>query len=103
VREGVDRASVSIDYHDADGLLIRTALSGHLTPLTRASAFAALIRQPLLSVGVVARIHWQAVRLAFRKAPFYGKHPAPGRNADASTDPAAAAPSSAAAQPVSSD
>jgi DUF1365 family protein len=54
-------------------------------------------------VGVVARIHWQAVRLAFRKAPFYGKHPAPGRNADASTDPAAAAPSSAAAQPVSSD
>ncbi|WP_143026219.1 DUF1365 domain-containing protein [Paraburkholderia fungorum] len=103
VKEGADRSSVAIDYHDADGLLIRTALSGRLTPLTRASAFAALIRQPLLSVGVVVRIHWQAVRLALKKTPFYGKHPAPGRSTDASTDPVAAARTSAAAQPVSSD
>lgn len=97
VNEHAQRASVSIDYRDADGLLIRTALAGRLTPLTRASAFAALIRQPLLSVGVVARIHWQAVRLALKRTPFYGKRPAPVRTADASTDHAAAA------QPVSSD
>lgn len=103
VKEGAGRASVSIDYHDANGLLIRTALSGRLTPLTRASACAALIRQPLLTVGVVARIHWQAVRLALRKVPFYGKHPAPGRDVDACTDRAAANESPAAAQPVSSD
>ena len=103
VNEGLNRASISIDYSDADALLIRTALGGHLKPLTRASACAALLRQPLLTIGVVARIHWQALRLALKKAPFYGKHPAPGRTADASTDPLAAGQPSAAAQPVSSD
>jgi DUF1365 family protein len=97
VKEGGERAFVSIDYHDAEALLIRTALAGRLTPLTRASAFAALVRQPLLTLGVIAKIHWQAVHLALKKAPFYGKHPAPGRAADASTD------RSAAAHPVSSD
>ncbi|MFM0006074.1 MULTISPECIES: DUF1365 domain-containing protein [Paraburkholderia] len=103
VREASNSASVSIDYHDADGLLIRTALGGRLTPLTRASALAALLRQPLLTVGVVARIHWQALRLALKKAPFHGKHPAPARTGDAPTDHAAAGRPSAAARPISSD
>jgi DUF1365 family protein len=103
VRETPKSASISIDYHDADGLLIRTALGGRLKPLTRSSAFAALIRQPLLTLGVVARIHWQALRLAVKKAPFYGKNPTPGRTTDAPTDHAAAGQPSAAARPVSSD
>ncbi|MFM0552955.1 DUF1365 domain-containing protein [Paraburkholderia sediminicola] len=103
VKEACNSASVSIDYHDADGLLIRTALGGRLTPLTRASALAALLRQPLLTVGVVARIHWQALRLALKKAPFYGEHPAPARTADVPTDHAAAGQPSAAARPISSD
>ncbi|MFM0060321.1 DUF1365 domain-containing protein [Paraburkholderia phytofirmans] len=103
VKEAPSSASVSIDYHDADGLLIRTALGGRLTPLTRAAAFAALLRQPLLSVSVVARIHWQALRLALKKAPFHGKNPAPARTDDASTHHAAAAKPSAAARPISSD
>lgn len=79
VRDTAAGSSVAIDYHDANGLLIRTALGGRLTPLTRAAALAALIRQPLLSVGVVVRIHWQALRLAIKKAPFYGKHPEPAQ------------------------
>lgn len=103
VREACNSASVSIDYHDADGLLIRTALGGRLTPLTRASALAALLRQPLLTVGVVARIHWQALRLALKKAPFHGKHPAPARTGEAPANHAAAGQPSAAARPISSD
>jgi DUF1365 family protein len=103
VNECVTSASIAIDYCDADGLLIRTALGGRLQPLTRASACAALIRQPLLTVGVVARIHWQALRLALKKAPFYGKRPAPARSADASTDHPAAGEPSAAAQSISSE
>jgi DUF1365 family protein len=78
-------------------------LGGRLKPLTRSRALAALIRQPLLTVGVVARIHWQALRLAIKKAPFYGKNPAPGRTAAAPTDHAAAGQPSAAARPISSD
>lgn len=103
IKESPGRASVSIDYHDADGLLLRTALSGRLTPLTRAAARAALLRQPLLTVGVIARIHWQALRLAFRNAPFYGKNPTPDRAAGAPTDHAAADQPTAAARSVSPD
>jgi uncharacterized protein len=101
--------AVSIDYHDSDGLLIRTALGGRLAPLTRAAALGALLRQPLLTIGVVARIHWQALRLALRKAPFYGKHPPEGRphaGADARpvpTDQASAGRAADAGQPVSQD
>ncbi|MFL9864395.1 DUF1365 domain-containing protein [Paraburkholderia fungorum] len=105
VRQTSNSVSVSIDYKDADGLLIRTAVGGRLKPMTRPAALAALLRQPMLTVGVVARIHWQALRLAIKKAPFYGKNPAPGRTADASTDHTAAGQDqpSAAARPISSD
>ena len=34
---------------------------------------AALLRMPLLTVGVMARIHWQALRLWLKGVPFYGK------------------------------
>jgi DUF1365 family protein len=74
-------AAIAIDYHDADGLLIRTALGGRLQPLTGRAALGALARQPWLTVGVVVRIHWQAVRLLLKKVPFHGKHPGPGRGA----------------------
>jgi DUF1365 family protein len=56
-------------------------LGGRLYPLTRAAALGALARQPLLTLGVVVRIHWQALRLFIKHVPFYGKHPAPGRAA----------------------
>lgn len=81
LRESQQASSVAIDYHDAEGLLIRTVVGGRLRPLTWADALSALIRQPLLTPGVVARIHWQALRLFLKKVPFYGKHPSPGRNA----------------------
>lgn len=81
--------TVGIDYHDRDGLLIRTAVYGAKTPFTAASAFAALLRQPLMALAVVVRIHWQALRLLRKQVPFYGKHPA---NAGASTARARRAP-----------
>lgn len=75
VREREGRSSVFIDYHDAHGLLIRTAISLDKRPLTRALALRALVRQPLLTVGVIVRIHWQALRLWLRNVPFYGRQP----------------------------
>jgi DUF1365 family protein len=41
------------------------------------------MRQPLLTFGVVARIHWQALRLVIERVPFYGKQPPPARSAAA--------------------
>ena len=54
----------------------RPACRGALQPLTPASARAAFFGMPLMTLGVIARIHWQALRLWLKRVPFFGK-PAP--------------------------
>ena len=54
---------VRIDYFD-DGLLqLNTAIWGRSEPFSAKALLKALARQPLLTLGVVARIHVQALRL----------------------------------------
>lgn len=67
---------VGIDYHDRDGLLLRTAVGGQRQPFDRRHVWRAVLRQPLLTFGVVARIHLQAFHLWRRKVVFFRK-PAP--------------------------
>jgi hypothetical protein len=43
-------------------------------PFTNKTLLTALLRFPLLTLVVVFRIHWQAVRLYIRRAPFFA-HP----------------------------
>ncbi len=62
-----------IDYDDGDGHLLHTHISGRAQPMTAANLRAALLRFPLQSFAVVARIHWHALRLAIKRVPFYGK------------------------------
>jgi DUF1365 family protein len=75
VRRRGDRLSISIDYRDRDGLLIRTAIGLAAQPLTGALAWRALLLAPLFAAGVIVRIHWQALRLWMKRVPFHGKHP----------------------------
>jgi DUF1365 family protein len=74
-RQQDDRQHASIDYHDPQGLLIRTTLSGLARPMSNATAAAALLRYPLLGLGIVFRIHWQALRLWLKGVPFFRKPP----------------------------
>lgn len=62
-----------IDYHDDSGLLLQTSVSGVGAPLTSAAVATAFIRYPLLTFGVVARIHLQALRLFLQRLPFHPK------------------------------
>jgi DUF1365 family protein len=71
-----DRTIVRIDHHDAQGLLLQTSVSGRLAPVTPARLRAAFFGMPLMSLGVIARIHWQALKLAAKRVPFFRK-PAP--------------------------
>jgi DUF1365 family protein len=67
---GRDRTVVRIDHDDAQGALLRTSVSGDLRPATRAELRRALWRFPLLTAGIVARIHWQALKLWLSRVPF---------------------------------
>ena len=67
------RTVARIDFDDATGPLIETSVSGALEPLTTASVRRALWRYPAMTLGVVARIHWQALKLFVKRAPFFGK------------------------------
>ena len=73
---GGDRYVARIDHEDGDGALLQTSLSGRLAPLTPASARAAFFGIPMMSFGVIARIHWQALRVWAKRVP-YVKKPAP--------------------------
>lgn len=68
------RERIRIDYDDARGPLLLTALSG---TSARWSAFAllrALLRMPLPGGGVLLRIYWQALKLWTKRVPFHGAH-----------------------------
>jgi hypothetical protein len=68
-----------IDHEDAEGPLLQTCVSGALEPLTRASARRAFFSMPLMTLFVIARIHWQALRLALKRVPFHHQPTAPER------------------------
>jgi DUF1365 family protein len=54
---------VSIDYFRDDRLQLNTAIWGRAKFLSNRTLLSALLRQPLLTLGVILRIHWQAFHL----------------------------------------
>jgi len=71
------RTVARIDHHDEAGLLIRTSVCGVLRPLSASRIRAVFFGMPLMTLGVIVRIHWQALRLWMRKVPLFSKPPAP--------------------------
>lgn len=71
------RSVARVDHHDAEGALLQTSVSGALAPLSRARAREAFFGMPLMTFGVIARIHWQALRLRVKRVPFFSKPAAP--------------------------
>ena len=72
-------ALAQIDHDDASGMLLKTGIGGKLEALGAASARRALFTYPVMSLGVVVRIHWQALRLFLKKLPTYRQPAAPER------------------------
>ncbi|MFN3885781.1 MAG: DUF1365 domain-containing protein [Aquabacterium sp.] len=71
------RLIARVDHDDEAGPLIQTALSGALEPLTHQAVRRAIWRWPLMTWGVIARIHWQALKLWLKRVPFHSKPPQP--------------------------
>jgi hypothetical protein len=70
------RTVARIDHDTAEGPLLQTSVSGALAPLTAARVRAAFFGMPLMTLGVIARIHWHALQLWRKRVPFFRK-PAP--------------------------
>lgn len=74
------RAFAQIDYHDGGGSLpigedklIVTTIHGDAVPLTSRAALLAFLSHPLMTFGVVARIHLHALKLWLKRVPFFTK------------------------------
>jgi DUF1365 family protein len=67
------RVVMRIEYDDREGPLLLTSLSGDLRPISDASLAAAFFRFPLFTLGVIVRIHWQAIKLWVKRVPYISK------------------------------
>ncbi|MFN5157113.1 MAG: DUF1365 domain-containing protein [Betaproteobacteria bacterium] len=74
-----ERVVARVDHDDEAGALLQTSVSGALEPLTPAAARRAFWGQPLMTLGVIARIHWQALKLFVKRVPFASKPEPPER------------------------
>ena len=73
------RAVARVDFYDdasTDAAVLQTSVSGTLQPVTPALLRRALLRYPVMTLGVMLHIHTQALRLWMKKVPFFRK-PAP--------------------------
>ncbi len=67
------RCVARIDHEDADGALLLTSVSGVLGELNAASVRQAFFGVPMMSFGVILRIHWQALRVWLKRVPYVPK------------------------------
>lgn len=69
-----DRWLARIDYDDgAGGVVLETSISGATTPLTPSAVRGLLWRYRWFTLGVILRIHWQAIKLWLKRVPYIVK------------------------------
>ncbi|MEO6921738.1 MAG: DUF1365 domain-containing protein [Collimonas sp.] len=65
-----------IDYDDACGPLLLTSVSGSApagVAISNGAIAKAMLAYPMMTFGVILKIHWQAVRLWCKRVPFFSK------------------------------
>ncbi len=72
-----DRLRIRIDDVEQESKLIITTLTGDRKPLTDRSLLWYAIRFPLVTVQIIAKIHWQALRLYLKGLPYHRKNSNP--------------------------
>ncbi|MET3665837.1 DUF1365 domain-containing protein [Caulobacter sp. 1776] len=69
--------AVRVEVLDAGGVVLTAGFAGKRSPLTDAGLLSALVRHPLLSFGVVAAIHWEALKIFAKGVRLRPRPPAP--------------------------
>ncbi len=70
-----DALSVGVSVHDAEGAVLNARLDGQRRALTDGALLRLFFGHPLLTLKVVAAIHWEALRLWIKGVPLH-THPA---------------------------
>jgi DUF1365 family protein len=79
VRPPAEKVALSIDQRDAEGHLLQAAFAGRRHDLTDLGLLRVLVVYPLLTLKVVAGIHWEALKLWLKGVPLH-KRPASVNN-----------------------
>lgn len=72
-----DSLSLTIDQSDDRGCVLTACFSGRREALTDRTLMRVFARFPLMTVKVIAGIHWEALRLWRKKIPMVERPPAP--------------------------
>lgn len=70
---GLKKHLARIDYADAEGPLLLTSVSGREQIMSNTRIAQVMLRYPFMTIGVVLRIHIQALRLWIKRVPFISK------------------------------
>jgi DUF1365 family protein len=62
-----------IEYWLDKEQLLSSSIGGKELPLTKVNTLKSIVKFPLFTFGVILKIHWQAIKLWYKGAKFYGR------------------------------
>ncbi|WP_310538570.1 DUF1365 domain-containing protein [Phenylobacterium sp.] len=73
-----EAVSITVDVHDAEGRLLAANFAGQRAELTDAAIWKAWLSHPLMTLGVMAAIHWEALKIWRKGEKLRPRPKAPG-------------------------
>jgi DUF1365 family protein len=66
-------SQIGIDYDNGEGKLLVTSVWGRPAPMTTGNLARAFVFYPWMTIGIIAGIHWQALKLWIKGVPWFSK------------------------------